>query len=436
LRRDDGSSIDWKASLYYLIAFDLFFQSTSGTCLGLPSAEHIMRRINLQSANVARSNTIRDINRQIVLNYVRERGPISRSEIAHETALQRSTISLIMDELKADGLIQEVSGESSGGRPPILVSLRTADAVAIGVDLGTIKTVLATSDLAGRVLEQEEFTTNPDAAKTIREIVRRTRKLVASNKRTVEGIGISLPGLVDSDAGNVYIPHFQWRDLPLAEELKAAVGLPVTVDNDANSAALAELWFGRPEIRQVRDFIMVLVEEGLGTGIVFDGQVYRGEAGAAGEFGHMTIGAGAPVACAAGSRECWEAFSSERAALARYQKLSKSNGVSEVSFAELVDLALKGERTARTALKETARYLGIGIANLIQGLAPQAVIVGGPIVRAWSVISEDLKRAVETSICRGLPVIPIIASTLGPQPTLMGAISLVLASKFASVSVT
>ena len=84
-----------------------------------------MRRIDLRSANVARSNTIRDINRQIVLNYVRERGPISRSEIAHETALQRSTISLIVDELKANGLIDEGSGESTGGRPPILLSLRT-----------------------------------------------------------------------------------------------------------------------------------------------------------------------------------------------------------------------------------------------------------------------------------------------------------------------
>jgi predicted NBD/HSP70 family sugar kinase/predicted transcriptional regulator len=398
---------------------------------------NIVRRINLQSANVARSNTIRDINRQIVLNYVRERGPISRSEIAHETALQRSTISLIMDELKAEGLIEEVSGESTGGRPPILLSLRTADAVAIGVDLGTVKTVLATSDLAGRVLEQEEFATNPDAAKTIREIVQRTRKLVAKNKRTVEGIGISLPGLVDTEGGKLYIPHFQWRDLPLADELKAAVGLPVTVDNDANAAALAELWFGRPEIRQVRDFIMVLVEEGVGTGIVFDGQVYRGEAGAAGEFGHMTIGMGAPVACAAGSRECWEAFSSERAALARYAKLSRgSNGSPNMSCGQLIDLALKGDAHACAALKETAHYLGTGISNLIQGLAPQAVIVGGPIVRAWSVIAEDLKGAVESSICRGLPSTPIIASTLGPQPTLMGAISLVLASKFASASVT
>ena len=130
-----------------------------------------MRRIDLKKANVARSNTIRDINRQIVLNYVRERGPISRAEIAHETALQRSTVSLIVEELRIEGLIEEVSGESTGGRPPILLSLRTADAVAIGVDLGTTRTIVATSDLAGRVLKQEQFETHPDAEKTTKEII-------------------------------------------------------------------------------------------------------------------------------------------------------------------------------------------------------------------------------------------------------------------------
>ena len=130
-----------------------------------------MRRIDLKKTSVARANTIRDINRQIVLNYIRELGPISRAEITRETALQRSTVSLIVDELTADGLIEEVGGESTGGRPPSLLSLRTADAVAIGVDLGTIKTVIATSDLAGRVLGQEEFSTDPDADNETQRIV-------------------------------------------------------------------------------------------------------------------------------------------------------------------------------------------------------------------------------------------------------------------------
>jgi N-acetylglucosamine repressor len=395
-----------------------------------------MRRIDLKKVNVARSNTIRDINRQIVLNFVRELGPISRAEIARETAMQRSTVSLIVDELKAEGLIEEVSGESTGGRPPSLLSLRTADAVAIGVDLGAVQTVIATSDLAGRVLEQEEFPTDPDVNGTLEKIVKCSQILIAKNGGTIEGIGISLPGVVDPDTGDTYVPHLKWRNEPIAETLTRATSLPVTIDNDANAAALAELWFGRPEIREVRDFILVLVEDGVGTGIVFDGQVYRGEGGTAGEFGHMTIGTGAPVACAVGSTECWEAFASQRAALARYQKLTRSNGNNEVNFAKMVELALKGERSARAALKETARFLGIGIANLIQGLAPEAVIVAGPIAKAWPVISDELRASVDVSICRGFPTTRIMSSTLGAQPTLMGALSLVLASKFASKTIT
>ena len=393
-----------------------------------------MRRIDLKKASVARSNTIRDINRQIVLNYVRELGPISRAEIARETALQRSTVSLIVDELTDHGLVEEFSGESTGGRPPSLLSLRTADPVAIGVDLGTINTVMAASDLAGRVLSQEEFSTDPDAAGTTQKIVESALRLMRKSGGTIEGIGISFPGWIDPETTRSYAPHFKWRNEPIAEAVTQATALPVAIDNDANAAALAELWFGRPEIREIRDFILVLVEAGLGTGIVFDGQVYRGEGGTAGEFGHMTIGTGAPVACAAGSTECWEAFASERAALARYKILTHHNGNNDLDFTQLVDLALSGEGSARGALKATARYLGIGIANLIQGLAPETVIVGGPIVRAWPVISHDLKASVEASICRGLPSTPIIGSTLGTQPTLMGALSLVLASKFASVA--
>jgi predicted NBD/HSP70 family sugar kinase len=395
-----------------------------------------MRRIDLKRANVARPNTIRDINRQIVLNYVRERGPISRAEIAQETALQRSTVSLIVDELKSGGLIEEVSGESTGGRPPTLLSLRTADAVAIGVDLGTRRTIVATSDLAGRVLEQEEFPTDPDARKTISQIIECARRFIKKNGETIEGVGVSLPGLVDQETGTAsFIPHFKWRDLEIAKEIRDALGLAVTADNDANAAALAELWFGRPEIREVRDFILVLIEEGIGTGIVFDGQVHRGKSGAAGEFGHMTIGRDAPVACAAGSRECWEAFASERAALARYAKLKRGTGA-VVEFGQLVELAFEGEGEAQSALKETAHYLGLGIANLIQGLSPEAVIVGGPIVRGWSLIANDIKTAVRENICRGLPPAQIIASTLGAEPTLMGALSLVLMTKFTHVSLS
>jgi predicted NBD/HSP70 family sugar kinase len=392
-----------------------------------------MRRINLKKASVARSDTIRNINRQIVLNYVRERAPISRAEISHETALQRSTVSLIVEELKDQGLIDEIEGESTGGRPPLLLQLRAAGPIAIGVDLSTKNTAVATSDLSGRVLAKETFPTDPSAEKTFKKILECVGRLVKKDKG-VEAIGISLPGLVDPETGNaIFIPHYKWRDWDVAGRLQAATGLPVKADNDANAAALAELWFGRPEVREVRNFVMILVEEGLGTGIVFDGQVYHGEDGGAGEFGHMTIGSDAPVACAAGSHECWEAFASERAALARYAKLQGRGFVNGAGFAELVEDALGGGKSAQSALVGTAHYLGVGISNIIKGLSPEAVIVGGRISRAWPLIASEIRNAVEeNNICRGLKSARIIPSTLGDEPRMMGALSLVLSRKFAA----
>ena len=392
-----------------------------------------MRRINLKKVNVARADTIRYINRQIVLNYVREKEPISRAEISHETALQRSTVSLIVDELKTQGLIYEIEGESTGGRPPSLLRLRAAGCMAIGADVGTQQTTVAVADLVGRVVDREVFDTNPDVTATYRRLLSVIQRFIKTHGN-IEGIGVCVPGLVDPETGTaLFIPHFKWRNWALASDLHETTGLPVTTDNDANAAALAELWLGRPEIRDVRDFILVLVEEGVGTGIIFDGQVYQGVAGAAGEFGHMTIGRGAPVACAAGSEKCWEAFASERSALARYKQRRGAAADSGMSFRKLMDNALAKDNAAKEALLETAHYLGLGISNLTKGLSPEAVILAGDIARVWPLISDELKSTLaENTICSGLPSAPVFASTLGDDTRLMGALSLVLARKFAS----
>ena len=389
-----------------------------------------MRRLDLRKAQAARLNTIRDINRQIVLNYVREREPISRAEIARETELQRSTISAIVEDLKTEGLVEEVGeGESTGGRRPTLLKLRAAGPIALGVSITPTCTTIATSDLAGRVIDQEEFLT--DADKTLGQMIDVVHAFTERYKGSIEGVGVSLPGLVDPSTGTaLYIPYFLWRDLPISEMISNAAGVPVVIDNDANAVALAELWFGRPEVNDARDFILVLVAEGVGTGIIFDGQVYRGQRGAAGEFGHMVIGSGAPVPCSCGGVDCWEAFSSERAAIARYLKLS--GAPANTTFIEVVDRALAGEANAKAALVETARQLGVGISNLIIGFSPEAVVVGGEIARAWNLIESALTETIANSVRRGLPSARILPSTLGEKPTLRGALSLVLASKFAA----
>jgi predicted NBD/HSP70 family sugar kinase len=388
-----------------------------------------LRRIDLRTVQAAHLNTIRDINRQIVLNYVREREPISRATIARETALQRSTVSEIVEALTGEGLVEEIGeGKSTGGRRPTLLRLRTVGAIAIGVNVTPTYTTVASSDLAGVVVQQEAFPTDPSPDRTFGRIIEIIRKF--SEQGAIEGVGVSIPGLVTPGTGKlIFVPYFKWRDLPIAETISQATGLPVTIDNDANAVALAELWFGRPEIRDARDFIFVLVADGVGTGIIFDGQVYRGVRGAAGEFGHMIVGSDAPVPCSCGNDDCWEAFASERAATARYQKLTGMSSAPD--FETLIDRALAGEHEAKTALTETARYLAIGISNLVVGFSPEAVIVGGAMTRAWPLIEKTLTEKIERSVRRGVPSARILRSTLNGDPTLLGALSLVLTSKFA-----
>ncbi len=176
-----------------------------------------MRRIDLERAQGARVNTIRDINRQLVLNYVRERGPISRAEIAREASLQRSTVSAIVEELESDGLIEEVGiGESTGGRPPNLLRLRAGGPVAVGVDITTIHTTVATCNLTGKVIDRLEFPTDPDVDVTLGRAIQLIRDLNKRSAGSIEGVGIALPGQVDFVTGRAtYIPYFDWRDIDI-----------------------------------------------------------------------------------------------------------------------------------------------------------------------------------------------------------------------------
>ena len=398
-----------------------------------------MKRIYLQKAKnqIARPNTIRDINKQIVLNYVRERSPISRAEIARETELQRSTVSAIVDELQSVGLIEEIGiGNSTGGRKPTLLKLKVGNPVAIGVDLDPRQTTIALADLAGKVLEKEIFPTSPDAEFMTNQIVERVGKL--TNRYKNLEVGISVPGSVDQVTGKtLYIPYFHWHDeWDICRQINKKLGIYATIDNDANAIALAELWFGREKMRRITNFITVLVSQGIGTGIVFEGQVYRGEKGAAGEFGHMLLGIDSPIQCSCGGYSCWESHASESATIARYQKSFGNNqsNASLVTLPMIISLAEQGEKQAIESLRESAKFLGIGIANLIVGLSPQAVIISGEIIKAWDIIKDEILAVAERGIIRDLPHPAIMASTLGDNPTLIGALSLVLARKFASAS--
>lgn len=397
-----------------------------------------MKKIYLSKARnqIARHNTIRDINRQIVLNYVRVRSPISRAEIARETSLQRSTVSAIVDDLQASGLIEEIgTGDSTGGRKPTLLQLKTGTPVAIGVDITPRETTIVLADLGGNLLQKETLPTSPDLEYMNEQILTRVTALAKANEAYDLEIGISIPGIADQVTGNVlYVPYFQWVNWDIGRQITDATSLPVTIDNDANAVALAELWFGEEEIKKTRNFIMVMISEGIGTGIVIDGEVYRGENGAAGEFGHMYVGQDAPVTCSCGRQDCWEAHASEKAVIGRYLMKGNESRSGMVDMDHLVRLAANGEEQAIAILKETANYIGIGISNLLIGFSPQAVVVSGGIVKAWDMIKADIEDYGRRSIRQELSSALILPSTLGDTPTILGSISLVLARKFASAS--
>lgn len=399
-----------------------------------------MKKINLQEAktHIARPNTIRDINKQIVLNYVRDYAPISRADIARETELHRSTVSVIIEELLNSGLIEEIGvGESSGGRRPTLFKLKTGVPFAIGIDLTPRTTTIAVADLAGQVMEKETFSTSPDVDFMTQQIVDRTKRVLDRFESYGLEVGMSVPGLVDQRSGQIFhVPYFDWRDWDIVKKLEKGTGAKVTVENDANATALAELWFGQEKLSKTGTFVMVLVGEGIGTGIIFDGQVFRGEKGAGGEFGHMIAGSDAPVECSCGSRECWEAYASEKAIIARYKTHLKTDDLKQnnMDIRDLVELAVNGEKHAVESLRETAHYLGNGISNLIVGLSPQVVIVSGKITKAWDLFSDELRRVADRNLLAGLPQATLMPSSLGDSPTLIGAFGLVLAKKFGSAN--
>ncbi len=394
-----------------------------------------MKKIYLHKAksHIARHDTIRGINKQIVLNYVRDRSPISRADIARETALQRSTVSAIVDDLQDAGLIEEIgTGDSTGGRKPTLLKIKTDIPAAMGIDITPRLTTISIADLSGQIIKKEVFPTLPQVELMTKQIVDKTVKYARTYAKYDLGVGISIPGIADQANGNVvYIPYFQWSNWDIAKRITDRTGLPVIIDNDANATALAELWFGAEIIRKHRNFISVLVADGIGTGIIFDGQIYRGESGAAGEFGHMIVGDNAPVKCSCGSRICWEAHASEKASLKRFGATNGAFQNGGNHFEKLINMAYQGDRKALKALNETARFLGIGISNLIVGFSPQAIVVSGNIARAWDLIKDEINNMAERSVRQELARTIIMPSSLGDTPTIIGSLSLILAQKFA-----
>jgi predicted NBD/HSP70 family sugar kinase len=402
-----------------------------------------MRKIDLTNFQVATSETARDINRRIVLNLIRSHHPISRADLARHSGLQRSTVSVIIEQLIDERWVTEgANGHALRGRKPRFLHLNKERVGIIGINIRPATTRIALADLDGNFVAQETLPTGQNPDQFIADLIPRIHKLIEMRPEvTCEGIGVSLPGRIDVVSQKlVFAPNLGWSDVDLKTPLEKATGLPVELENAANACALAEVWFSR-HTESVRNLIAITVSEGIGSGVIVNGRLVRGSNGAAGEFGHITLIEDG-IECRCGNQGCWEAYASNSAAV-RYYVQATSGGRSKAgtrssdllpTFNDILRLAEQGDLKANEAIDKMAHYIGVGIALLVTGLAPDVIVVVGEITRLWNRIGPTIenlvkKRTFTHATTRIIPADP------AAQPRLRGTIALVLQKHFGAPSV-
>jgi len=374
----------------------------------------------------ASSEVARDINRRIVLNLIRRRHPISRADLARASGLQRSTISLIVEQLIEEQWVVEGStGRLPRGRRPTFLKLND-ERVIVGVDIRPSQIAVALSDANGKFTAQEIMATPADPDAAVREIIERIQRVIATCRgKKIEGIGISVPGRVDERTNKlVFSPNLKWAGVDLRTPIASATGLDVELENAANSCVLAAVWFSHVDSRNL---VVVTVSEGIGTGVFVNGQLLRGQNGMAGEFGHVPLDPDGPL-CGCGTRGCWEVFASNRAALRYY--FESAADIGDLSFPDLLRRAGQGDQRAEAALNQMARYLGRGMRMIVAGLAPEQILVVGDLTRSWTHFGPVIESEMQAQTLPGGCAPRIVPAHDDGLDRLRGTVALVLQNDF------
>jgi len=389
------------------------------------------------------AKVVRDINRSLILNFIRERQPISRASIARLSKLNKSTVSSIVAGLLNEDLIVEETAKTTAiGRTPINIRLKTGRHFfgAISFDAGMTRVAIV--DIDGTIRHCSD--TIADSDDPYEYVTRCTNALTTLRKRHhlpyLKGIGITVSGIVEPVHSKVvYARGLGWHDLDLGTMVIKQcpdVGV-VAVENDAKASALAELWFGHHDIN-LSNFVFLSVGRGIGTGIVIDKRVLVGESNLAGEFGHMTLVDGG-AQCSCGNLGCWEAYASDHATIQRYLRAKEMDPEAGMQFTmnDIVTAARNGDSTAKRELLQTGQYLGQGIANIIKSVDPDAIIVGGLITCAWELVEPAIMEGLKGRGFAGtLGHTTILPTSLSGRPSLLGAATLPVRKIFTHVRVT
>jgi glucokinase-like ROK family protein len=377
----------------------------------------------------------RERNRGRVVAALREAGAASRAELARRTGLSRTTVASLVDELQREGLLEEredgsAAAGAKGGRPPRLLSFSRAAGVAIGVDFGKRHVTVAAADLSHTLLSERRRPAQTDQPAEVglalaQELVKEVLRESGASRDDVVGVGMGLPGPIDRRSGRVgssaILPG--WVGVRAAEELSARLGLPVTVDNDANLGALAELHWCAAEGRA--NAVYLKASTGIGAGLIIEGRLFHGSAGLAGELGHTIVDEHGPV-CRCGKRGCLETLAGAPALV----ELLRPQKGRTLSTAELLELAASGDSACRRVIADAGRHIGMAVATLCDLLNPELIVVGGELSGAGDLLLDPLREQVHRNAipatARG---VEIVAGVLGARAELLGALALVLADE-------
>lgn len=365
-------------------------------------------------------------NRNLILKLIYERGSISRQEISRIIGLTPATVTNITGELLDEGFIVELPSfeeKSGSGRRAIPLAINPSSGYVIGVDIGPRVIRVATSDLLGHLSNIETLQYDSQLGEDLLEILIERLKFLRED-RNILGIGIGIPGLVDSISGELkFSPNLGWKNLKIAEPIKDKLSLPVIVENNVKAMALGEKWFGRG--KKSNNFVLVYVSLGIGAGIIIDGKIYKGANNGAGEIGHTVVSEEGEI-CNCGKRGCLETFASARAIVRDFKGVpgDEDSDINEIKVA-----LERGDAKALGIVEKAGHYLGVGISNLVNMFDPEMIILSGRVIRLGKALLEPMRKALESRLF-STDKVRIEISELGKEIGLYGASALALQKFF------
>ena len=372
--------------------------------------------------------SLRERNRRRLLDMLRRHGSASRADLARLTGLSRSTVSTLVADLQASGMVVEREPDDrvpQQGRPPTLLTLDRSAGLVLGIDFAHERVHVAIADLSRTILAESghELDVDRSAEQALAAAIRLSDEVVAAagvDDDRILGVGVGLSGPIDVAEGIVHAGKILpgWAGVRPVDELGARLGLRVHLDNDANLGALAEVTFGAG--MGARDAIYIMVSGGVGAGLILGGELYRGTGGTAGELGHVLVDEAGPI-CRCGNRGCLEMMAGGRAII----ELLRPGHGDDLTLDEVIALVHDGDSGARRAIADAGRVLGRSVAAIVNAFNPELIIVGGALSAAGDVLLDPLREAVHRyAIPSAAEDVRITCGVLGDRAEVLGALEL------------